>query len=154
MNFLIYIEHAAENLQFFLWYRDYVKRFSELPSKEQALAPVWTAEHEERAIAAQAGSVSRTKKSEHMEMFKGTDFDPRMKPSALEVGRNPFHTPPRTPNGEKDSLAPSSGGWSEDASTMQSSNSRSYGKKAADAFDAAGHLQPCEQAPFPSVHKF
>jgi hypothetical protein len=42
MNFLKYIELSAENLQFFLWYRDYSKRFNELPASEKALSPEWT----------------------------------------------------------------------------------------------------------------
>ncbi|KAL9624696.1 MAG: hypothetical protein Q9160_001050 [Pyrenula sp. 1 TL-2023] len=148
MNFLIYIEHAAENLQFFLWYQDYVRRFSELPSNEQALAPVWTAEQEERALAAQAGNGPRPPKSDVNGMFKGTDFDPRAKSHHFETGHNPFNTPPRTPNGEKDSIAPSATAWIEDGSTMQSSGSRSYGKKAAEAFETAGQLQPFTIRPF------
>ena len=47
MNYLVYIEHSAENLQFFLWYRDYLKRFDELPPNERALAPEWSAEQAE-----------------------------------------------------------------------------------------------------------
>lgn len=154
MNFLIYIEHAAENLQFYLWYRDYVRRFSELPSSEQGLAPVWTVEQEERAIAAQSGPGVRTKKGELNEMFRGTDFDPRAKSTPLETGRNPFNTPPRTPNVENDSLAPSSVGWTDGASTAQSVGPRSFKKKAADAFDAAGHLQPCECAETSRAYMF
>merc|ERR1712169_125664 len=30
MNYLIYIEHSAENLQFFLWYRDSAKGFDRI----------------------------------------------------------------------------------------------------------------------------
>ncbi len=41
MNYLIYIEQNAENLQFFLWYRDYVRRFELLPEKEKVLSPEW-----------------------------------------------------------------------------------------------------------------
>lgn len=41
MDYLIYIEHNAENLQFYLWYIDYERRWNELPAKEQALSPKW-----------------------------------------------------------------------------------------------------------------
>lgn len=41
MNYLLYIEHSAENLQFFLWYRDYLMRFANLPPSEKALSPIW-----------------------------------------------------------------------------------------------------------------
>jgi hypothetical protein len=39
MDYLVYIAFDAENLQFFLWYRDYVKRFNELKRNEQASSP-------------------------------------------------------------------------------------------------------------------
>jgi len=42
MNYLKYIEHAAENLQFYLWYRDYSARWENLPKSEKALTPEWT----------------------------------------------------------------------------------------------------------------
>ena|ERR1700761_7883101 len=39
MDYLVYIAFDAENLQFFLWYRDYVKRFNELKGNQQASSP-------------------------------------------------------------------------------------------------------------------
>jgi hypothetical protein len=47
MDYLIYIEHNAENLQFFLWYRDYERRFYDLPGKERVLSPEWIPETKE-----------------------------------------------------------------------------------------------------------
>lgn len=44
MDYLVYIEYTAENLQFFLWYRDYVRRFEKLSEKEKALSPEWIPE--------------------------------------------------------------------------------------------------------------
>ncbi|KAH8687866.1 regulator of G protein-like protein [Tricladium varicosporioides] len=41
MDYLIYVEHNAENLQFFLWYKDYCKRFDTLSEKDKALSPPW-----------------------------------------------------------------------------------------------------------------
>jgi hypothetical protein len=38
MDYLVYIEHNAENLQFFLWYKDYCKRFEALPEREKSLS--------------------------------------------------------------------------------------------------------------------
>jgi hypothetical protein len=35
----MYIEHSAENLQFYLWYRDYVRRWDTLPAGQRALSP-------------------------------------------------------------------------------------------------------------------
>jgi hypothetical protein len=41
MDFLVYISHDAENLQFFLWYRDYTKRFNALDEVERMFSPEW-----------------------------------------------------------------------------------------------------------------
>ena len=147
MNYLIYIEHAAENLQFFLWYRDYTKRFAELPASERCLAPEWTkdkAEAEERA--AQNNPVLPKKVSPETAIaFKGTDFAPPSV-SVVEYGSNPFHTPPRTPvpqDGRESTLGGSD--WGDDGSTLKSSHKSNYQKKAANAFEAADvKLQPCK----------
>jgi hypothetical protein len=39
MDYLVYIAFDAENLQFFLWHRDYVKRFNDLKGSKQASSP-------------------------------------------------------------------------------------------------------------------
>jgi hypothetical protein len=39
MDYLVYVAFDAENLQFFLWYRDYMKRFNALPEDVKALSP-------------------------------------------------------------------------------------------------------------------
>jgi hypothetical protein len=39
MDYLVYIEHSAENLQFYLWYQDYVRRWNALPANQRALSP-------------------------------------------------------------------------------------------------------------------
>lgn len=44
MDFLVYIEHDAENLQFYLWYKDYVRRFEALSDYEKKLSPEWVPE--------------------------------------------------------------------------------------------------------------
>ncbi|TLD34063.1 hypothetical protein PspLS_00865 [Pyricularia sp. CBS 133598] len=49
MDYLIYIEHNAENLQFFLWYSDYVQRWSRLPRRQKSASPPWTTDCEEEA---------------------------------------------------------------------------------------------------------
>ncbi|KIW03286.1 uncharacterized protein PV09_05499 [Verruconis gallopava] len=43
MNYLIYVAHDAETLQFYLWLQDYTKRFNALRKEEQALSPEWKA---------------------------------------------------------------------------------------------------------------
>lgn len=39
MDYLVYVEHSAENLQFYLWYQDYVRRWNTLPASRRALSP-------------------------------------------------------------------------------------------------------------------
>ncbi|KAF2418899.1 hypothetical protein EJ08DRAFT_599184 [Tothia fuscella] len=52
MNFLKYVEFSAENLQFYLWFKGYVKRFEDLPESESRLSPEWTQRHEDAENAA------------------------------------------------------------------------------------------------------
>jgi hypothetical protein len=44
MQYMVYVSHDAENLQFWLWLQDYVKRFFALPRAEQALSPPYDIE--------------------------------------------------------------------------------------------------------------
>lgn len=148
MNYLIYIEHAAENLQFFLWHKDYTKRFDLLPASERNLAPVWTVEQAEAQALTMKDNPNpmKTIGPEAAAIFKGSDFAPP-KIIVLEAGKgNPFNTPPLTPNtGERESIAPSDYPWSDSGSTVRSGFKASHDKKAAEAFDAADvRLQPCE----------
>ena len=148
MNYLIYIEHAAENLQFFLWYRDYVKRFDALPANEKALAPVWTVEQAEaEANANQTTTLGPNMISpEAAAVFKGTDFAPP-KATVVEVRGNPFHTPPMTPETERterESMVQSDV-WSGVGSTFVTSGNQSFQKKAGEAFQGADlKWQPCK----------
>ncbi|KAK3387043.1 hypothetical protein B0H63DRAFT_147041 [Podospora didyma] len=41
MDYLFYVEHSAESLQFFLWYCDYMQRWGGLLPRQKALAPTW-----------------------------------------------------------------------------------------------------------------
>ncbi|KAK8006335.1 hypothetical protein PG991_012632 [Apiospora marii] len=41
MDYLMYIEYDAECLQFFLWYCDYVERWSLLPQEQKDASPIW-----------------------------------------------------------------------------------------------------------------
>ena len=146
MNYLIYIEHAAENLQFFLWQRDYTQRFSSLPDGERSLAPEWTVEQAEAEAMANQNNTNNTKlmSAETAAVFKGTDFAPPTS-NVVEVKGNPFNTPPRTPSKERESFAQSENGWNDNTSSVSGHYNSSYQKKAAGAFEAADlKLQPCE----------
>lgn len=148
MDFLQYIEHDAENLQFYLWFRDYVKRFASLPESEARLAPEWTPEQARAEAIAEKerGPVSKKMPAETAAVFKGTDFEPQAKIVAPDASTpNPFNTPPRTPshNGRDVSTPPSTVGWTEDVSTEVNSN-MTHAKKAAQAFEEVNALQPCK----------
>lgn len=78
MNYLIYIERSAENLQFFLWYRDYARRFAGATTADLALAPEWTQTMEDEAIARikkEHADTRRKAPKEAAGIFKGTDFE-------------------------------------------------------------------------------
>ncbi|UKZ47511.1 hypothetical protein TrVGV298_001730 [Trichoderma virens] len=51
MNYLVYVEHGAENLQFYLWFKNYEKRFAEAKTSDIALAPEWTQAMEDEVVA-------------------------------------------------------------------------------------------------------
>ncbi len=155
MNFLLYIENSAENLQFYLWFRDYVKRFDQLPENEKKLSPVWIPEQPKPKLAPAKTTpgVEMTPDEEKQKAnqevsaaIKGTDFDSKVKLTVAEAGHNPFNTPPRTPIGDRESIAPSTVGWS-DSSTIMSGTGTSHTKKSADAFETAKTFQPCKQTP-------
>lgn len=41
MDYMVFVSHDAENLQFWLWLRDYSERFFAAPRSEQVLSPPW-----------------------------------------------------------------------------------------------------------------
>ncbi|KAH6854943.1 hypothetical protein B0I37DRAFT_43318 [Chaetomium sp. MPI-CAGE-AT-0009] len=78
MNYLLYIERSAENLQFFLWHRDYERRFAGAQTADLSLAPEWTQAMEDEAILRikkeQAEKARRVPK-QAATIFQGTDFE-------------------------------------------------------------------------------
>ena len=154
MNYLLYIEHSAENLQFFLWFRDYSQRFRDAKTSDIALAPEWTQAQQDAAllpVQVQTTAQKRNLPSANAtEIFKDTDFEKPTKPSAAD-STDPFATPPRTPAGALASENASTAPWdsarclSEQESNHAHvhSNAESYHQKAGEAFAAAGLNQPC-----------
>ncbi|KAK2041466.1 hypothetical protein LZ31DRAFT_577651 [Colletotrichum somersetense] len=142
MNYLIYVEHSAENLQFFLWHRDYQTRFGEAKTSDLALAPEWTETMETEVLQRLSKEKSQgMRKKPGQEIFKGTDFEKKGPAAAIieeSNASNPFSTPPRTPN-DQESICTGSHG---------ASNAASYRSQAGDAFVAAGTKQPFTIQPF------
>jgi hypothetical protein len=133
MNYLIYIERSAENLQFFLWYRDYSQRFKDAQTSDIALAPEWTqAMADETAAKIQKEHMEKMKREpEAAQIFHGTDFEKApLHPTAGVDSKDPFGTPPTTPGDQE--------------SAYGGSQALSYRSQAGDAFTAAGVKQPCK----------
>ena len=143
MNYLIYIEHAAENLQFFLWYRDYVKRFMALPENQRALAP--GVHSEKLEVEPKGPRATKLYSAAAAAAFKGTDFA-LSQTNAAEPPQNPFFDPPRPSTGTEDRpfSAEGSRGWDDDSSTLQSSRKTDHHAVAAKAYASADvKIQPC-----------
>ncbi|KAK5115133.1 hypothetical protein LTR62_001830 [Meristemomyces frigidus] len=101
MNYLKYIEHSAENLQFFLWYRAYCTKWDALPECEKALAPVWTAEQAEAELA---GSTAHTQPKQFnlqvAAILRDTDFADGARKATFDRS-DPFDTPDQNSVDEK-----------------------------------------------------
>jgi len=94
MNYLKYIEHSAENLQFFLWFHDYNARFNNLSESERVLSPEWTRAQAEAEATLAAQHVRSNKANVHATaILQGTSFDDGNGSRVNEKG-DPFHTPP------------------------------------------------------------
>lgn len=139
LNYLKYIEHSAENLQFYLWFQDYSARFEKLPKSEQVLSPVWNKTHPEPVDPAASATSNRTSAKVNPkinELLQGTDFaDPRPGHSDKV---DPFDTPDKTPSLEekRDGLSEYGSSTGEYQSTVTSSTM--HQSKAESAFEEAG----------------
>jgi hypothetical protein len=173
MDYLLYIEHAAEHLQFFMWFRGYLQRFDSLPASEKALAPEWTHQDERNALEEwkklQANIQKRQPHTAANEVFRGTVFAKEGPATVVKAGipyagfgsGNPFVTPPATPHGRQasrtsdDSRIPTwdgSSNQSRESSRWESSRSKDTASTVAhDTFQNAGLSQPCKGLPSPIV---
>lgn len=147
MNYLKYIEHAAENLQFYLWHRAYTKKFEALPASERILSPEWTlSKAESEALASQNTARQMKVSADTAAALKGTGLDSN--PMIAENEKSdPFFTPPRTPSGEskrQDATSMFSGTESRSMGWDSMDNSKSMKQRVEGAYDEAGlKWQPC-----------
>lgn len=100
MRFLIYIEHAAENLQFYLWFLDYTTRFKALSANEQALSPemapfTYGSAEPTNNSNNNGPRASRVATKFFADAFTISNTRLAVPPPTKE---NPFGTPPRTPH--------------------------------------------------------
>lgn len=97
MDYLVYVAHDAETLQFYLWLQDYTKRYNALRKEEQALSPEW------RQQAAMTEAKERKPRNKASVASLG-DFDPEkgntksMRMSEIMPGaKDIFADPPLSP---------------------------------------------------------
>ena len=144
MNYLIYIEHDAENLQFYLWFQDYSARFEKLPASEKVLSPAW---NQSQANSEAAGN-SPTKRSstrvnpQAAAVLKDTDFADG-KPQPRVEGADPFITPDKTPSldEKRDVLSEYGSSTGVKSTTASSAAHRSVAEHAFE--DAGMQWKPC-----------
>jgi len=144
MTYLIYVEHAAENLQFYLWFQDYEKRFNANPTTDVKLAPEWTRAMQDEAVIKirKEQSDKMRKESEAAAIFKGSDFEKKVGSQDRNMSAvDPFATPPQSSKGDDSSIYTAS-------CTMKSLNAMSHQSQASDAFEMAGAQQPFTIQPF------
>jgi hypothetical protein len=145
MEFLKYVEHSAENLQFFLWFKDYVKRFEALPVGERNLSPDWTPAQEDAENAAYRNQLKQKPLAvEANEILKSQNLTGDIEPQAPSEKQDPFSDSKDLPSpGSKfgDSKSPSF----EQSVTGFQSVKTGHSRGAEAAYDDAGcKFQPCE----------
>ncbi|OJD35255.1 regulator of g protein signaling superfamily [Diplodia corticola] len=150
LNYLKYIELSAENLQFYLWFHDYVKRFEALSQSEKALSPEWTSEQAESE--AHAAKPSNRKSSPGTAaVFKGTTFSDAPQPADGDRA-NPFWdqvgcTP--SEHSGNDTMDAFSEHSSTDWQNSLTNSTVNHSEAAKDAFESAGEkFQPFTIQPF------
>ncbi|QDS70470.1 hypothetical protein FKW77_009981 [Venturia effusa] len=154
MDFLKYIEHSAENLQFFMWFRDYIKRFEDLPASEKALSPEWTQAQEEAEIANHR-IVAKEKPLAVVanRILESQDFAPAPVPiSARSDKKNPFGD--SQVESEKTSIESDGRPHTGMAGTIGTGTIQTdYSQDASTAFEDAGcKFQPCKILLRPSLN--
>ena len=148
MNYLKYIEFSAENLQFFLWFYDYEKRFEQLDPMTKLLAPEWTATQiDVETMITQFKATNQVKNREVATILQGTIFDSKAKAFSSEPAVNPFATPAESL--ASDSVTNLKGtsnntSWELNGDDLGTNSTRNYARTTASAFENAKlDWQPC-----------
>jgi hypothetical protein len=151
LNYLKYIERAPENLQFFLWYKDYQNRFDELPASEKALAPEWTESHVENERKAYRAELKKRHPNHAAEeLLKETAFNEK----TIEVERAdsfPFNDARETTSRGSET-GPGATSSFDDSSLHPTMGTKSvmsgHTQKTESAFEDAGLTQPFTIQPY------
>ncbi|EEQ91673.2 hypothetical protein RJZ56_001076 [Blastomyces dermatitidis] len=94
MNYLKYVERNAENLQFFLWYRDYSRRFALIADNQRQLSPEWIGK-EKRPGDVSGQPTPTVPLSPAVTIVAEEQFESTHLPTYIHTA--PFSTPPRSP---------------------------------------------------------
>jgi hypothetical protein len=137
INYLKYIEHDAENLQFYLWFSDYKTRFTNLPDSEKSLSPEWTNELAQADTVVYRSNINPKKITpETAKVMKALDEEHGNK--KLEEA-NPFNDSRETTTTDHNVTS-----MDTRAQNTMLSNKSEFSQKAESAFEEAGlKWQPC-----------
>ncbi|PGH07459.1 hypothetical protein GX51_01760 [Blastomyces parvus] len=94
MNYLKYVERNAENLQFFLWYRDYSRRFALIAESQRQLSPEWI-EKIKRVGDGSGQPTPTVPLSPAVTIVTEGQSEFTQLPTSIHTA--PFSTPPRSP---------------------------------------------------------
>jgi hypothetical protein len=150
LNYLKYNERAAENLQFFLWYQDYVKRFNDAPESDRTLAPEWTEAHaeSERKEYRQQLRARGNQNQVAQDMFKNSDFEDKaiVQESIDSTDATPFEGDQAGP--VEDKRENGSTDRPQSSVTGMKSFVSGFSQKAESAFEENGLKKPFTVQPF------
>ena len=119
MDYLVYEERNAECLQFFLWYCDYIERWSQLLPRQKSLSPPWNQESDRSSRSSISVHSHKRTQSEKLTRIltilevasaKNNDADMPERRSRRSNSTTTNFSLPRTPGSETASIA-GSDGW-------------------------------------------
>ena len=142
MDYLLYVEHNAESLQFFLWYCDYIQRWSRLLPRQKALSPVW---HSDKAQEPQSRYITYSHKRARSEkMNKILSIMEAQTKDVVEEDSHPIVSTPST----------SSTNYSKPRISTASSAASFYPPSSLSSpIDARDDWQPCKYTPVALIGK-
>lgn len=146
MDYLVYVEHAAENLQFYLWYHNYTRRFTSLSESQRMLSPQWTTGQRKDAERRVTGQRIKDSKL----IFPAVVAIPELQEDIPKANNEipccltPFATPPNRAHTHRGSYSHPQQcltGWNANSKALESPEA--VNETAASAFENANYFQPC-----------
>ena len=114
MDYLVYVSHDAENLQFWLWLQDYTRRFYAAPRADQVLSPPWY----QTGLSQPNGGDSNHPPKTVSEHHAGKGFEV----SAYEVNFDTASEQPTSPQFDKQSFISGIGSAKTTTESVQDAN--------------------------------